>query len=258
VSKKLEPVWKGPFTVTSKAGERSYWLQDDKGKKDPAKWHVEQLKPFPADREPAPTGDGEDEQEAEGHPAETRPTVEAIAEPPVEAAVEPPTPPVPESEEAAEEAEAPAGEYTVEKILKSRVLRGRCQYLVKWQGFPEEAATWEPEENLEHARDAIEDWEAERSKQAPLFRLRKKLLMLRYQAKSPRMQLPELRRRAAGALGRRSEDVRSPAFREAMEKRIQGAAGKEELLDLLDDCLDKEGATFRDELRYREKVGTTF
>jgi Chromo (CHRromatin Organisation MOdifier) domain len=38
--------------------------------------------------------------------------------------------------------------YIAEKIIKRRTRKGKVQCLVKWRGFPEEEATWEPIENL--------------------------------------------------------------------------------------------------------------
>jgi hypothetical protein len=40
------------------------------------------------------------------------------------------------------------GDYLVESILKERKVKGKKQVLVKWLGYPESEATWEPYENL--------------------------------------------------------------------------------------------------------------
>ena len=50
-------------------------------------------------------------------------------------------------------------EYEVEKILDSRVHRGWVQYLVKWLGYDESEATWEPLRNVrDHAQDIIREF----------------------------------------------------------------------------------------------------
>ena len=49
-------------------------------------------------------------------------------------------------------------EYLVDHILDSRFKRGQLEYLVLWQGYGREDATWEPENNLEHAPDKIKDF----------------------------------------------------------------------------------------------------
>ena len=38
--------------------------------------------------------------------------------------------------------------YTVELILKKRIVRGQTQYFVKWDGYPHSDNTWEPEEHI--------------------------------------------------------------------------------------------------------------
>ena len=50
-------------------------------------------------------------------------------------------------------------EWDVESILKKRRRGRRIEYLVKWQGYPLEEATWEPLENLERADDTIQEYE---------------------------------------------------------------------------------------------------
>jgi len=39
-------------------------------------------------------------------------------------------------------------EYTVEKIVKKRIVKGKTEYYIKWEGYTEDDNTWEPEENL--------------------------------------------------------------------------------------------------------------
>lgn len=48
----------------------------------------------------------------------------------------------------------------MEKILDKRIDNGRVKYLLKWQGYPEHASTWEPVEYLK-CPDLIERYEQE-------------------------------------------------------------------------------------------------
>lgn len=40
------------------------------------------------------------------------------------------------------------GEYNVEAIRSHRVVKGKVSYTIKWQGYPEDENTQEPESNL--------------------------------------------------------------------------------------------------------------
>lgn len=49
-------------------------------------------------------------------------------------------------------------EYEVEKILDSRIRRGKLEYFVKWKGFPTSENSWEPTENTTHASRKIAEF----------------------------------------------------------------------------------------------------
>ena len=49
-------------------------------------------------------------------------------------------------------------EYVVEEVIDSRMRRGKLQYLVKWEGYTTENNTWEPSQNLEHAKKKVDDY----------------------------------------------------------------------------------------------------
>ena len=49
-------------------------------------------------------------------------------------------------------------EWEVEKILNKRRMREVNRYLVWWKGFMAESDTWEKEEDLEHARELVDEF----------------------------------------------------------------------------------------------------
>ena len=53
-------------------------------------------------------------------------------------------------------------EYYVEKVLDKRVENGEVRYLIKWEGWSKENATWEPLENLGNINNLIEKFEKEK------------------------------------------------------------------------------------------------
>ncbi|KAL6323532.1 hypothetical protein AAG906_039110 [Vitis piasezkii] len=67
------------------------------------------------------------------------------------------------------------GFYEIEAIRRRRVRKGQLQYLIKWRGWPENANTWEPLENLQACSDVIDAFEDRlRSKRNRSSRKRKR------------------------------------------------------------------------------------
>ncbi len=53
--------------------------------------------------------------------------------------------------------EGPAEEFEVERVLASRLGRGRrLEYLVRWKGYGAHDDTWEPADNLANASAAVQ------------------------------------------------------------------------------------------------------
>jgi len=50
-------------------------------------------------------------------------------------------------------------EWEVERILNKRKVQGKDKYLVYWKGFTAEGDTWEGKENLENAKELVEEFE---------------------------------------------------------------------------------------------------
>ncbi|KAK6052930.1 chromo' (CHRromatin Organization MOdifier) domain protein, partial [Cooperia oncophora] len=54
--------------------------------------------------------------------------------------------------------------YVVEAVINKRKAKdGKIEYLLKWQGFPLEESTWEPEENVA-CHELIAEFERKRNK----------------------------------------------------------------------------------------------
>ena len=50
-----------------------------------------------------------------------------------------------------DDSEIPEGHFEVEKICGKKVKGKGIFYLVKWKGYPDSEATWEPAKNLKSA-----------------------------------------------------------------------------------------------------------
>lgn len=63
--------------------------------------------------------------------------------------------------------------YEVEKILSKKKIGRRVLYLVKWEGYSVEEATWEPVSNLKNVKDLVQQFESEQAKKMILSELEK-------------------------------------------------------------------------------------
>jgi hypothetical protein len=71
--------------------------------------------------------------------------------------------PLPHARPPPESVQEDGGEvYEVERILSSRGSGARARFLVKWKGYPDWEATWEPRAALRQAKEALEEFEASR------------------------------------------------------------------------------------------------
>lgn len=49
--------------------------------------------------------------------------------------------------------------YNIEKILDRRVMNGRIEYKIKWEGYPMSQCTWEPLKNLETVKELLTEFD---------------------------------------------------------------------------------------------------
>ncbi len=52
-------------------------------------------------------------------------------------------------------------EYEVEKVMAQRGPRGRREYFIKWKGYPIYESTWEEEDALKNAQQALRRFQRE-------------------------------------------------------------------------------------------------
>jgi hypothetical protein len=126
MSKKLKKPWKGPYRIIELPTSNNVKLQDLAGQTLDGFIHVSRLKKFETPRRP----EGEEGSE--------------------------PLKPM-EIEETSKE------EFEVKRIMGERYNRGRKEYLVQWKGYPPDEATWEPRNNMTHAKAIVERYEKEKA-----------------------------------------------------------------------------------------------
>jgi len=61
-------------------------------------------------------------------------------------------------------------EFKVEKILNKRTIKGKEKFLVRWKDYTVEKDTWENRENLENAKELVEEFEREYRKEVEELR----------------------------------------------------------------------------------------
>ena len=49
-------------------------------------------------------------------------------------------------------------EYEVEKILDSRIFRGKVEYLVRWKGYGVEEDEWQPSQNIRGSKRLVAEF----------------------------------------------------------------------------------------------------
>jgi len=58
----------------------------------------------------------------------------------------------------------------VEKILNKRTVREKKKFLVRWKGYTAGEGTWENRENLENAKELVEEFEREHGEEVEKLR----------------------------------------------------------------------------------------
>jgi len=60
--------------------------------------------------------------------------------------------------------------FEIEKILNKRTVRGKEKFLVRWKGYMAGEDTWENRENLENAKELVEEFEKEHGEEVEELR----------------------------------------------------------------------------------------
>ncbi|CEH15967.1 retrotransposon nucleocapsid protein [Ceraceosorus bombacis] len=125
-SKKLSPKLIGPFPIQAKVGRAAYRLQLPARYRCWPVFHVSLLKPLPAAADP--------QHRATAWPSDAHWTVHDVRD--------------------------STQEYQVDRIMSAQKTPEGLEYRVRWAGYDESNDTWEPASHLEHAQQAIHNFEA--------------------------------------------------------------------------------------------------
>lgn len=125
-SKKLEPQVVGPFKIIAKHNDNAFELELPPTMKQYPVFNADLLRPF------------QESPSEFGHRTAPRPPPEII-----------------DGEE----------EWEVEEILDYKLFGRTPKWLVKWKGFPDDDATWEPRRSLKNASEAIAEFEAKQKEE---------------------------------------------------------------------------------------------
>jgi hypothetical protein len=174
LTKKLTCPWKGPFRIVELMGTNNVnaKLRSVGGKDLKQIVHVSRLKPYISPVRPTEDIMLEDEDTFNWEEEEDEPKGKEIKAQKKEAKhqrklgkqmrdVKEDSPMEIEPQSSAEsykENLTHKNEWEVEKILAARKLGGQLKYLVKWKGYAEDGNTWEPEENLENAKERVNEF----------------------------------------------------------------------------------------------------
>jgi len=129
LSKKLMMAWHGPFRIIQLVPPLNVRLQNQNSKEFKQLIHISRIKLYKGAERP--------------HEYLQKDQYPELLEPPME----------PELKE----------EFEVEDILAHRKCHHRQEYLIRWKGYGKEDDTWEPEENLTHSKEMLEQYKRRES-----------------------------------------------------------------------------------------------
>jgi hypothetical protein len=129
LSKKLMMAWHGPFRISRLVPPLNVELQNQNGAKFKQLIHISRIKLYKGAERPR------EYLQTEPYPEELEPPME------------------PELK----------GEFEIEDILAHRKRHHGTEYLIRWKGYEKESDTWEPEENLFHSKEMLEQYKRRES-----------------------------------------------------------------------------------------------